>query len=53
MNIYPNIVNLRRQYLRFITAKALDQEELYDWVKYQGWEKINLAKDKLHSKFKI
>lgn len=53
MNIYPNIVNLKRQYLRFITSRAINQEELYDWVTYQGWEKINLAKDKLHSKFKI
>lgn len=52
MKIYPNIEKIRRQYLRFKTAKAINKEELYDWVKYQGWDEIYNAKMKLQSKFK-
>lgn len=51
IKIYPNIDSLRRQYLRYKTAKAINEEELYDWVKFQGWDKINAAKNKMQSKF--
>ena len=38
---------IRRQYLRYLTAKSIGNEELSDWEKYPGWEEIGNAKRKL------
>jgi diadenosine tetraphosphate (Ap4A) HIT family hydrolase len=44
--------DIRRQYLRHKTATLIDKSELWDWVKHQGWEKIERAKKKLAPEFK-
>jgi diadenosine tetraphosphate (Ap4A) HIT family hydrolase len=52
MNFYGINENIRRQYLRYLTARSIGREHLWDWVNYQGWDLINSAQNKLHYRFK-
>lgn len=51
IKIYPNIYEVRSQYLRHKTATAIGKDDLWDWVKHQGWDKIITAKKRLKPKF--
>ncbi|MEZ5030502.1 MAG: hypothetical protein R2787_03800 [Saprospiraceae bacterium] len=44
---------IRRQYLRFHLANEIGSPELWDWVKFQGWDKITTAQTKLNQKIII
>lgn len=43
---------IRRQYLRYLAAKSIGNEDLASWDKYPGWEHIYNAKKKLIPCFK-
>lgn len=43
--------DIRRQYLRYLTAMEIGKENLWDWINEQGWDKIKSAKIKLKPHF--
>lgn len=51
MCCYPVVDKIRRQYLRYKTAKAIQKEELWNWIEYQGWDLIKSGKEKLQPYF--
>ena len=50
-NIYFIDKEIKRQYLRYHLANELSVPELWDWVRFQGWGKIQSAKEKLKPQF--
>lgn len=51
MQMHIAVNDLRRQYLRFLASNEIGETELWDWVKFQGWDKIESAKKKLKPRF--
>lgn len=52
-NMYHINKEVRSQYLRFHLAKELGEEKLWNWVEYQGWERIKSARERLKKYFSI
>jgi diadenosine tetraphosphate (Ap4A) HIT family hydrolase len=48
--MYIDVYDVRSQYLRYNTAIATNNDKLWDWVKYQGWEKVNSGISRLKGK---
>ncbi|WP_178988501.1 HIT domain-containing protein [Winogradskyella schleiferi] len=45
--IYFVIKEVRRQYIRYLVSQKIDNKDSWNWVEYQGWDKIESAKIKL------
>ncbi|MDO7171432.1 HIT family protein [Mariniflexile sp. AS56] len=49
--IYIVVKDIRRQYLRYLTAEAIGKKGLWNWVEHQGWDIIDRSKNKLKPLF--
>ncbi|WP_282087161.1 HIT family protein [Aquimarina algiphila] len=41
------IKEVRRQYLRYLVSEKLGKNNSWNWVEFQGWDKIKTAREKL------